>query len=91
MSEDNELTPEIEAALREVPAVDPSLREQHIAAALGEISPTASSGRLRFLATAAVVVVLFGGGFAVTRNSDHTPPAIAARTPRSFILWQRLT
>jgi hypothetical protein len=80
MSEDNELTPEIEAALREVPVADPSLREQHIAAALGEITPTASSGRLRFLATAAAVVVLIAGGFAVTRNSDDTPPAIAADT-----------
>ena len=80
MSEDNELTPEIEAALREVPAADPSLREQHIAAALSEISPATSTGRPRFLAVAAAVVVLLGGGLALARNSDDTPPAIAADT-----------
>ena len=81
MSDDNELNPEIEALLRDVPAVDPSLREQHIAAALSEINtPTASTGRLRFLTAAAAVVVLIGGGIAVAKNSGDTPPAIAADT-----------
>jgi len=78
MSEDNELNPEIEAALRDIPAVDPSLREQHIAAALAEIAPAALSGRLRFLAAAAAVIVLVGGGVTVAKNSGGTPPAIAA-------------
>lgn len=81
MSEDNELNPEIEALLRDVPAVDPSLREIHIAAALTEMNAAAApSGRLRFLAAAAAVVVLIGGGIAVAKNSGNTPPAIAADT-----------
>lgn len=81
MSDDNELNPEIEAMLRDVPVVDPSLREQHIAAALSEMAPGAApSGRLRFLAAAAAVIVLIGGGIAVAKNSGDTPPAIAADT-----------
>ena len=80
MSEDNELTPELEALLRDIPAVDPSLREQHIAAALDEITPAAAASRLRFLAAAAAVVVLIGGGIAVARNTNDAPPAIAADT-----------
>ena len=80
MSEDNELTPEIEALLQDVPSVDPSLREQHIAAALDEITPAAAASRLRFLSVAAAVVVLIGGGIAVARNTKDAPPAIAADT-----------
>lgn len=81
MSDDNELNPEIEALLRDVPIADPSLREQHIAAALAEMkTPVASTGRLRFLAAAAAVVVLIGGGITVAKNSGNTPPAIAADT-----------
>jgi hypothetical protein len=79
MSEDSELSPEIEAALKDLSAVDPAVRDQHIAAALGEITITTSSrGRLRFLSAAAAVAVVVGGGIAVARNSDNTPPALAA-------------
>lgn len=79
MSEDNELSPQIEAVLKNISAVDPAVRDQHIAAALGEItSTTAFSSRLRLLSVAAAVVVLIGGGIAVARNSDNTPPALAA-------------
>ena len=54
MSEDNELSPEIEAALKDISAVDPAVRDQHIAAALGELTvPAQSNGRLRFLSVAA--------------------------------------
>lgn len=90
MSEDNELTPEIEAALREVPAADPSLREQHIAAALGEISPAASTGRPRFLAVAAAVVVLLGGGLALARNSDDSSPPSPPTPPSPLSRKQRM-
>ena len=81
MSEDNELSPEIEAALKDVSAVDPVVRDQHIAAALSEIaSPSAPNRRLRFLSVAAAAVVLVAGGIAFSRNSDDTPPALAADT-----------
>jgi hypothetical protein len=87
MSEDNELSPEIEAALRDISAVDPTVRDQHIAAALGELTgPAQSKGRLRFLsAAAAAVLVLVGGGIAVARNSGDTSPAIAADTTMASV------
>jgi hypothetical protein len=86
MSEDNELSPEIEASLRDISAVDPTLRDQHIAAALGEIaSPAASNGRLRFLSVAAAVVVLVAGGIAVAQNSEGNSPAIAADTTATSV------
>ena len=81
MSEDSELTPEIEALLQDVPSVDPSLREQHIAAALSEMrAPATSTSRFRFLSAAAAVVVLIGGGIAVARNSNDASPVVAADT-----------
>lgn len=79
MSDENELDPRIEAQLRDVPPADSSMKESHIAAALGEIAtPATSQGRLRFLSAAAAVVVLVAGGIAISKNSHDTPPAIAA-------------
>jgi hypothetical protein len=85
MSEDNELSPEIEAILKDTSAVDPAIRDQHIAAALGELTPSSSSGRLKFLVAAAAVLVLAGGGIAVSRNSNDTPPALAAVTTAASV------
>lgn len=75
MSEDSELSSEIKAALRDVSAVDPALRDQHIAAALGEISPSASTKRRTFLAAAAAVLVLAGAGVGLSQKSDGNSPA----------------
>jgi hypothetical protein len=81
MSENNELSPEIEAVLKDISAVDPAVRDQHIAAALGELTVQAqSNNRLRFISAAAAVVVLVAGGIAFSRNSNDTPPALAADT-----------
>jgi hypothetical protein len=80
MSDENELSPELEAALRDIPAADPALRDQHIAAALGDLAPAATTKRRNLFAAAAAVLVLAGAGFAVSRNSDDTPPALAADT-----------
>jgi hypothetical protein len=78
MSQDNELTPEIEAALRDFPAADPALRDQHIAAALGELAPAATMKRRNLFAAAAAVLVLAGAGVALSQNSDGDTPAVAA-------------
>ncbi len=85
MSENNELGPEIEAALSNISAVDPALRDQHIAAALGELAPAATTKRRSLFAAAAAVLVLVGGGIAVARNSDDTPPALAADTTAASV------
>jgi hypothetical protein len=77
MSDDNELTPEIEVALRDIHAPDPALRDQHIAAALGELAPTATTKRRNLFSAAAAVLVLAGAGFAVSQNSDGEIPAVA--------------
>ena len=78
MSDDNELNPEIEAALKDVPTADSSLRELHIAAALAEMTPARSPGRLKFLAAAAAVLVLVGGGIVSARSSDSNSPIVVA-------------
>lgn len=75
MSEDSELSSEIKAALRDVSAVNPALRDQHIAAALGEISPSATTKRRNLLAAAAAVLVLAGAGVGLSRKSDGNSPA----------------
>ena len=79
MSDNNEFDPQMEASIRDLPAPDPSLREQHISAALNAMAaPETGNGRLRFLSAAAAVLILVAVGVGVSRNSDDTPPAIAA-------------
>ena len=86
MSDENELDPRIEALLRDVPPADSSMKESHIAAALGEMTtPAHSSGRLRFLSAAAAVLILVAGGITVSKNSNDTPPAIAADTSTTSV------
>jgi hypothetical protein len=81
MNEENELDPRIEALLRDVPPADSSMKDSHIAAALSELTtPAHSGGRLRFLSAAAAVLILVAGGITVFKNSNDTPPAIAADT-----------
>jgi hypothetical protein len=86
MSENNELSPEIEAALKDISAVDPAVRDQHMAAALAEMTdPATSNNRLRFLSAAATVVVLVAGSIAYARNSNDAPPALAADTTATSV------
>ena len=78
---DDELDPEVLAALRKVaPASDP-LRDQHIAAALAESSPVSSRSRVKWLSAAAAVIVLIVGGnalYAALSPSSDTPTVAAA-------------
>jgi hypothetical protein len=86
MSDNNEIDPHIEAVLRDVPAADPSLREQHIAAALGQLSsPARATGQRRFASVAAAVLLLAIGGVALARGNNDTTPAIAADSSSTTI------
>ncbi|MCX6515796.1 MAG: hypothetical protein NTZ62_04075 [Actinobacteria bacterium] len=76
---DDELDPLVLAALRDVVPASDSLREQHIAAALAEISPAEARSRFTRLSAAAAVVVLLVGATAIVRlgatstDSNVTP------------------
>ena len=78
---DDELDPEVLAALRDVAPASDSLRNQHIAAALAESSPVSSRSRVKWLSAAAAVIVLIVGGnalFAALSPSSDTPTVAAA-------------
>ena len=64
---DDELDPEVLAALRDVAPASDSLRERHIASALAEISPAEARSRFTRLGAAAAVVVLLVGATAIVR------------------------
>jgi len=76
---DDDLDPEVVAALRNVAPASDSLREQHITAALAEISPAEARSRFTRLSAAAAVVVLLVGATAIVRlgatstDSNVTP------------------
>ena len=76
---DDELDPLILVALRDVVPASDSLREQHIAAALAEISPAEARSRFTWLSAAAAVVVLLVGATGIVRlgatstDSNVTP------------------
>ena len=76
---DDELDPLVLAALRDVVPASDALREQHIAAALAEISPAEARSRFTWLSAAAAVVVLLVGATAIVRlgatstDSNVTP------------------
>ncbi len=76
---DDELDPEVLAALRDVAPASDALRDKHIASALAEISSASSRSRLTRLSAAAAVVVLLVGVTAIVRlgttstDSNVTP------------------
>ena len=79
---DDELDPEILAALRDVAPASDSLRNQHIATALAESSSVSSRSRVKWLSAAAAVIVLLVGGnalYAALSPSGDTPTIAAAR------------
>jgi hypothetical protein len=64
---DDELDPVISAAICDVAPASDSLRNQHIAAALGEIAVTRKTPRSAWLSAAAAVIVLLAGAAAIVR------------------------
>lgn len=77
MSDFEELDPAIHDQLRNVPPASSSVRDTHIAAALGEMSPAVrrTPGRLRILTgvAAAAVVALSGVAFIAQQDDDPRP------------------
>jgi hypothetical protein len=77
----DELDPEVVAALRDVAPASDALRNQQIAAALGEISTTSSRSRIKWLSAAAAVIVLLVGGNAL--YASLSPSTDSNVTPRN--------
>ena len=78
---DDELDPEVLAALRNVTPASDAVRNQHIAAALAESSPVSSRSRVKWLSAAAAIIVLIVGGnalYAALSPSSDTPTVAAA-------------
>jgi hypothetical protein len=81
---DDDLDPEVLAALRDVAPASDSLRNQHIAAALGEISTTSSRSRIKWLSAAAAVIVLLVGGNVL--YASLSPSTDSNVTPRNGVV-----
>ena len=78
---DDELDPEVLAALRNVAPASDALRDQHIAAALGEISPAGARSRIKWLgAAAAIVVFLVGGNALYASLTSSTDSSVTPKT-----------
>jgi hypothetical protein len=78
---DDELEPEVVAALRDVAPASEALRDQHFSAALGEISTSSSRSRLTWLSAAAAIIVLLIGGSALYASlSPSTESNVAPQT-----------
>jgi hypothetical protein len=78
---DDELDPEVLAALRNVAPASDAVRDQHIAAALAESSPASSHSRVKWVRAAAAVIVLLIGGnalYAALSPAGETPTVAAA-------------
>lgn len=76
MSDFEDLDPELEQRLRDVPPATSSVRDTHIAAALAEASQarTAPPKRMRILSVAAAAVVMAGVGLTFANRDNSTPP-----------------
>ena len=78
---DDELDPEVLAALRDVAPASDSLRDQHIAAALSESSPVSSRSRVTWLSAAAAIIVLIVGGNALYASlTSSTDSSVTPKT-----------
>ncbi len=81
---DDDLDPEIVAALRDIAPASDALRNQHITAALGEISAASSRSRTKWLSAAAAVIVLLIGGNAL--YASLSPSTDSNVTPRNGVV-----
>jgi hypothetical protein len=81
---DDDLDPEVLAALRDVAPASDALRDKHIAAALAEISAASSRSRTKWLSAAAAVIVLLVGGNAL--YASLSPSTDSNVTPRNGVV-----
>jgi len=83
---DDDLDPEVVAALRDIAPAPDALRNKHIAAALAEISPVGARSRVKWLGAAAAIVVLLVAGNALyaslspSTDSNVTPQTVTVTT-----------
>lgn len=77
----DQLTPRIEAALRDVTPAGEALRDQHIASALGHMSVEARSPRRPWFAAVAASVVLLAGGAVIGRSTSDSKSTFASASP----------
>jgi hypothetical protein len=78
---DDDLDPEVVAALRDIAPASDALRNQHIAAALAASAPASSRSRVKWLSAAAAVIVLLVGGNAL--YASLSPSTDSNVTPRN--------
>ena len=76
MNEDNELTDDIQSALRSVPSASADLRDAHIAAAISSI-PAPKKRSIPYLGIAASFLVIFGVASTIATRKDNALPAQA--------------
>ena len=76
MNEDNELTDDIQSALRSVPSASTDLRDAHIAAAISSI-PAPKKRSIPYLGIAASFLVIFGVASTIATRKDNALPAQA--------------
>ena len=81
---DDELDPEVLAALRNIAPASAALRNQHIAAALAASAPASSRSRVKWLSAAAAVIVLLVGGNAL--YASLSPSTDSNVTPRNGVV-----
>ena len=81
---DDELDPEVMAALRDIAPASGALRDKHIAAALAEISAAGARSHTKWLSAAAAVLVLLVGGNAL--YASLSPSTDSNVTPRNGIV-----
>jgi ethanolamine utilization microcompartment shell protein EutL len=90
----DDLDPHIVDAMRSIPAVDPAIRETHIAAAIEQAStstftyssPSRQRSYGRIGAAAAAVVVVVAGSFVVGRSSASSPDVPVVSAPSTTIV-----
>jgi hypothetical protein len=83
-NDDDTLSPDVLAALRDVGPVDEALREEHLTRALAELPATGTTGRRwSLMTTAAAAVVALSVGALIGRSTSDTGTEVRNASPTS--------